>query len=104
MTKNKREPAEHYFSSAPTSQANYGLVRANLCGRNFEFVTACSVFSIKRIDIWHAVLIESWFFQKLVLFWISVVGYGAVGISAAKINPSLKVCMSDVITRAVSLA
>ncbi|MGD6809219.1 MAG: class I SAM-dependent methyltransferase [Candidatus Bathyarchaeia archaeon] len=104
MTKNKREPAEHYFSSAPTSQANYGLVRANLCGRNFEFVTASSVFSKKRIDIGTQLLIESMVLPKTGSVLDIGCGYGAVGISAAKFNPSLKVCMTDVNTRAVSLA
>ena len=59
MTKNRRVPAEHYFISSPKSEANYGLIRANMCGRNFEFVTASSVFSKRRIDTGTQLLIES---------------------------------------------
>ncbi|MGD6933614.1 MAG: class I SAM-dependent methyltransferase [Candidatus Bathyarchaeia archaeon] len=103
MTKNNRVPAEHYFSSTPKSDANYGLIRASLCGRNFEFITASSVFSKRRIDTGTQLLIESMVLPKTGSVLDIGCGYGAVGISAAKFNPELQVFMTDVNTRAVSL-
>jgi 16S rRNA G1207 methylase RsmC len=104
MTKNRRVPAEHYFISSPKSEANYGLIRANLCGRNFEFVTASSVFSKRRIDTGTQLLIESMVLPESGSVLDIGCGWGAVGISAATFNPKLQVYMTDVNTRAVALA
>ncbi|XHH08933.1 MAG: class I SAM-dependent methyltransferase [Candidatus Bathyarchaeia archaeon] len=104
MTKNKRVPAEHYYSAKPTSDANYGLVLANLRGRRFEFVTASSVFSKRRVDTGTELLIESMVLPDSGAVLDIGCGYGAVGIVAAKFNPKLQVCMTDVNTRAVALA
>ena len=104
MTKNKRVPADHYFISSPKSEANYGLIRASLCGRNFEFITASSVFSKRHIDTGTQLLIESMVLPKTGSVLDIGCGWGAVGIAAAVFNPKLEVCMTDVNTRAVSLA
>jgi 16S rRNA (guanine1207-N2)-methyltransferase len=104
MTKNKRVPAEHYFSSSPKSEANYGLIRANLCGRNFEFITASSVFSKRRIDTGTQLLIESMVLPKTGSVLDIGCGYGAVGIAAATFNSKLQVWLTDVNGRAVALA
>ncbi len=104
MTKNKRVPAEHYFSSSPKSNANYGLVRASLCGRVFEFVTASSVFSKRRVDTGTQLLIESMVLPEFGALLDIGCGYGAVGIAAAAFNRNLQVCMTDVNARAVALA
>jgi 16S rRNA (guanine1207-N2)-methyltransferase len=104
MTKSNREPAEHYFSSFPKSEANFGLVRAILRGKRFEFVTASSVFSKRRIDTGTQLLIESMVLPKTGSVLDVGCGYGAVGIAAAVFNPALQVCMTDVNMRAVGLA
>jgi len=104
MTKNKRVPAEHYFSSSPKSEANYGLIHANLCGRNFEFITASSVFSKRRIDTGTQLLIESMVLPKTGSVLDIGCGYGAVGIAAATFNSKLQVWLTDVNARAVALA
>ena len=103
MTKANRD-VEHYFSSAPKSDDRFGLVRTNLCGRNFEFLTSSSVFSKTRIDLGTRVLIETMVLpQKGCVLDIGC-GYGAVGIVAAALNKQLRVIMSDVNIRAVRLA
>ena len=95
---------EHYFSSAPKSDDRFGLVRTNLCGRNFEFLTSSSVFSKTHIDLGTRVLIETMILpQKGCVLDIGC-GYGAVGIVAAALNKQLRVVMSDVNIRAVRLA
>jgi 16S rRNA (guanine1207-N2)-methyltransferase len=103
MTKNKRVPADHYFLSSPKSEANYGLVRTTLCGRNFEFITASSVFSKRHVDTGTQLLIESMILPKTGAVLDIGCGWGAVGIAAATFNPKLQVCMTDVNTRAISL-
>jgi 16S rRNA (guanine1207-N2)-methyltransferase len=105
MTKNKKEPVagDHYFSSSPQSEANYGLVRANFFGRYFEFITASSVFSKRRIDTGTQLLIESMVLPESGLVLDIGCGYGAVGITAASLNSKLQVYLSDVNARAVSL-
>lgn len=99
-----KRSTEHYFTSQPKSEERFGLIRTALCGRNFEFLTASSVFSKRRIDLGTRLLIES--MQLPVEGCVLDVGcgYGAVGIAAAAINPKLHVVMTDVNMRAVRLA
>jgi 16S rRNA G1207 methylase RsmC len=105
MTKNKKDvTGDHYFSSSPKSEANYGLIRAKFLGRNFEFITASSVFSKRRIDTGTQLLIESMVLPEVGSVLDIGCGYGVVGIVAAAFNGKLQVYMSDVNTRAVSLA
>ncbi|MCL2690860.1 MAG: methyltransferase [Candidatus Bathyarchaeota archaeon] len=107
MVKNKKEPAiagDHYFSSLPQSEAKYGLVRAKFFGKNFEFITASSVFSKRRIDTGTRLLIESMVLPVTGVVLDIGCGYGAVGITAAALNSKLQVYLSDVNARAVSLS
>ncbi|MCL1977836.1 MAG: methyltransferase [Candidatus Bathyarchaeota archaeon] len=104
MTKNKTTHAnDHYFSSTPKSETNYGLIRAKFWGKNFEFLTASSVFSKKHIDTGTQLLIESMILPQSGLVLDIGCGYGAVGIAAAGFNSKLQIYMTDVNTRAVSL-
>jgi 16S rRNA (guanine1207-N2)-methyltransferase len=101
---NEKKNVEHYFSSAPKSEDRFGLVRACLCGRNFEFLTSSSVFSKKRVDLGTHLLIESMVLpQKGYVLDIGC-GYGAVGKVAGALHKELQVVMSDVHMRAVRLA
>jgi 16S rRNA (guanine1207-N2)-methyltransferase len=102
--KRENKTTDHYFSSEPKSKERFGLVRANLCGRNFEFLTASSVFSKTKVDLGTRLLIESMVLPKTGTVLDIGCGYGVVGIVAAKLNPKLLVVMTDVNTRAVRLA
>jgi 16S rRNA G1207 methylase RsmC len=104
MIKSKAGVGEHYFSSMPQSEVNYSLVRASFWGRSFEFITASSVFSKRRIDTGTQLLIESMSLPESGLILDIGCGYGAVGIVAAAFNAKLQVYMTDVNMRAVSLA
>ncbi len=95
---------EHYYSVNPESATHVGLVKTNLRGRQFEFLTAASVFSKKRIDIGTRLLIESMILPDRGMVLDVGCGYGAVGIVAAALKPALKVVMTDVNMRAVRLA
>ena len=96
--------ADHYFVAEPKSVERFGLVRTSLCGRSFEFLTASSVFSKRRVDIGTRLLIESMILPKTGCILDIGCGYGAVGIAVAKLNPKLRVIMTDVNVRAVRLA
>jgi 16S rRNA (guanine1207-N2)-methyltransferase len=98
------DPAEHYFAETPKSQARFGLVRTCLRGKSFEFLTASSVFSIKRVDLGTRVLIENMVLPEKGCVLDVGCGYGPVGIAAAKFNPKLHLFLTDVNRRAVLLA
>jgi len=100
----KNKDVEHYFSSAPKSDDRFGIVKSSLRGRNFEFLTSSSVFSKRRIDLGTRVLIEAMVLPTSGSVLDLGCGYGAVGITAAKVNPNLHVVMTDVNMRAVRLA
>jgi 16S rRNA G1207 methylase RsmC len=95
---------EHYFAEHPKSEARFGFIRTRLRGKHFEFITASSVFSIKRIDLGTRVLIEAMVLPEKGCVLDIGCGYGAVGIAAAAFNPKLRVVMTDVNRRAVLLS
>ncbi len=104
MTSENEHNAEHYFSEKPKTPARYGLVRTCLRGKTFEFLTGSSVFSVKRVDPGTRVLIENMVLPREGCVLDMGCGYGPVGIAAAKLNPSLRVIMTDVNHRAVLLS
>ena len=95
---------DYYFTAEPKSKERFGLVRTSLCGRGFEFLTASSVFSKRRVDPGTRLLVESMVLPKIGCVLDIGCGYGAVGIAAAALNPKLRVVMTDVNVRAVRLA
>ncbi len=95
---------DHYFSAAPKSETRQGIIHTNLCGRKFEFLTASSVFSIKKVDLGTRLLIESMILPQKGCILDVGCGYGPVGIVAAKLNPNLHVILTDINLRAVRLA
>jgi 16S rRNA G1207 methylase RsmC len=104
MSKKNSREVEHYFTSAPKCSDRFGLVRAKLRGRNFEFLTSSSVFSKRKVDLGTHVLIDAMVLPQKGMVLDIGCGYGAVGIAAAASNTHLHVVMSDVNMRAVRLA
>jgi 16S rRNA (guanine1207-N2)-methyltransferase len=100
----KKTRVEHYFAELPGSKSKFGLIRTSLREKSFEFLTASSVFSKKRVDLGTRLLIEAMILPEKGCILDVGCGYGAVGISAAASNPRLRVIMTDVNTRAVRLA
>ena len=95
---------DHYFTEHPKSKARYGLIRTYLRGRAFEFLTASGVFSKRRVDLGTRLLVESMVLPKKGCILDIGCGYGAVGIVAAAVEPSLEIHLVDVNGRAVWLA
>jgi len=100
----KYRSLEHYFAEQPKSEAKFGIIRTQLRGKPFEFLTASGVFSPKRVDIGTRVLIEAMVLPEKGCVLDVGCGYGAVGIAAAAFNPNLHVVLTDVNRRAVLLA
>jgi 16S rRNA G1207 methylase RsmC len=96
--------SEHYFAAFPKSEAKLGLIRTILRGESFEFLTASSVFSKKRVDLGTRLLIEAMILPETGSVLDVGCGYGVVGIAAAALNPKVHVIMTDVNMRAVRLA
>jgi 16S rRNA (guanine1207-N2)-methyltransferase len=99
----KKPSTEHYFAALPKSEAKLGILRTRLRGAPFEFLTASSVFSKKRVDLGTRLLIETMTLPEIGCILDVGCGYGVVGIAAASLNPRLHVIMTDVNMRAVSL-
>ena len=95
---------EHYYSRRTSAPLRLGLIRARLRDRYFEFLTAPGVFSKRRIDLGTRLLIEVMELPDEGLALDIGCGYGAIGIVAAALKPSLKVILTDVNERAVWLA
>ena len=100
----RNNSSEHYFAAFPKSEAKFGLIRTSLRGKSFEFLTASSVFSKKRVDLGTRLLIEAMVLPETGSVLDVGCGYGAVGIAAATFNPKVHVVMTDVNMRAVRLA
>ncbi|HEX9262458.1 MAG TPA: methyltransferase [Candidatus Bathyarchaeia archaeon] len=100
----KRQRHDHYFTTHPQSEVNFGLIKTRLHNVPFEFLTAASVFSKKRVDTGTRLLVETMILPKSGYVLDVGCGYGAVGIAAAIFHPSIKVVMTDVNIRAVHLA
>jgi 16S rRNA G1207 methylase RsmC len=97
-------PDEHYYTERPTSRLELGVVHTQLRGEVFQFLTAPSVFSKRRVDPGTRLLIEAMELPERGTLLDLGCGYGAVGIVAASLNPNLKIIMTDVNKRAVWLA
>ncbi|MEM2995539.1 MAG: methyltransferase [Candidatus Bathyarchaeia archaeon] len=98
-----RKVLNHYFMEKPKSKLKVGLIRTNLRGIPFQFLTASGVFSKKHVDLGTRLLIESMILPESGCVLDMGCGYGAVGIAAATFNPNIKVIMVDVNERAVWL-
>jgi 16S rRNA (guanine1207-N2)-methyltransferase len=95
---------EHYFVEAPKSKFGLGILRTRLRGLGFEFLTASSTFSHRRIDPGTRLLIESMILPEEGNVLDIGCGYGPIGIAAAKMKPRVFVHMTDVNRRALALA
>lgn len=94
----------HYFSEKQDSALRINEITARLRGRDFEFLTASGVFSIKKVDKGTEILVNNCLVEDGWRVLDLGCGYGVVGVVLKKLCPKLDVVMTDVNKRAVKLA
>ncbi len=94
---------EHYFSKTPKAKLKLRKIKAKIRGRFYEFITAPSVFSAKKIDDGTKLLAEKMIVNERDKVLDLGCGYGVLGIVAATLTKN-KVYMVDINKRACKLA
>lgn len=94
----------HYYTPNPIAEHDVKLIDATLRGRRRSFYTDSGVFSKSAVDYGSEVLIETMTIPAGAVVLDMGCGWGPIGISAALLNPTGKVLMADINTRALDLA
>ena len=94
----------HYYTPHPIAEHDVKLIDATLRGRRRSFYTDSGVFSKSAVDYGSEVLIETMTIAPGSSVLDMGCGWGPIGISAAFLNPTGKVLMADINTRALDLA
>ncbi|MDP3487389.1 MAG: class I SAM-dependent methyltransferase [Bacillota bacterium] len=94
----------HYYTPHPIAEHDVKLIDATLRGRRRSFYTDSGVFSKSAVDYGSEVLIETMTIPAGASVLDMGCGWGPIGISAAVLNPTGKVLMADINTRALDLA
>jgi len=96
--------SDHYYSPEPGSKLERGVIVAFLRGRRYRLLTATGIFSSKRIDNGTRLLVESMDVPSTGSLLDMGCGNGVIGIVAASTEPSLRVTLTDVNSRATMIA
>ncbi|HHT66146.1 MAG: class I SAM-dependent methyltransferase [Caldicoprobacterales bacterium] len=94
---------EHYYTKNPKIPHDFKSIRFSIKGIQLEFDTDSGVFSKDRVDYGSKIMIQSLPALTGKILDLGC-GYGAIGISIAKLNPKALVTMVDINQRAVELA
>jgi 16S rRNA (guanine1207-N2)-methyltransferase len=100
-------PAEHYFSTEPTTEAHRHRVEFSVAGRDYSLTAAAGVFSADRLDPGTAVLLRKADLpapDEAGPFLDLGCGYGAIACVLATTAPAATVHAIDVNARARELA
>jgi len=94
---------EHYYSENPKSKSRIFHIKYNIKDLELNFIADTGVFSKTRVDYGTDILIKSLppLHGKILDLGC---GYGPIGISLAKLNPSCQITMVDINNRAVELS
>ena len=96
--------SDHYYSPEPGSKLERGVIVAFLRGRRYRILTATGIFSSKRIDNGTRLLVESMDVPSTGSLLDLGCGNGVIGVVAASTEPSLRVTLTDVNSRATMIA
>ncbi len=92
---------EHYYTPKPSSKIIEHSFSQLARGQQLSFITASGLFSQEQIDTGSLLLIEKGILKKEWCILDLGCGYGPVGISFKKSEPTIHVTFTDVNTRAV---
>jgi 16S rRNA (guanine1207-N2)-methyltransferase len=93
---------EHYYSQKPCVSHDENKIKYKLNDFELEFITDAGVFSKKRVDFGSDLLINS--VPQITGEILDIgCGYGTIGISLSRLNPTSTVTMIDINERAVDL-
>ncbi|MBM7704975.1 class I SAM-dependent methyltransferase [Metabacillus iocasae] len=96
---------EHYYSNTPSVNSDRHTFSFSLRDQSFSFTSDQGVFSKKEVDFGSRVLIEAFKLPEVEGPILDVgCGYGPIGLSVAKSDPTRSVHMVDVNERAIELA
>ncbi len=95
--------AEHYFSSEPTSKHKPQSFTVNFKGETFVFHTDSGVFSKGELDDGSLLLLKSLPPLNGAVLDLGC-GWGALGVTLAKCNPTASFLLADINTRAIELS
>lgn len=96
---------EHYYSEEPETEFKlFKLKVENVRGMDFEYYTAPSVFSYRKLSRGALVLIENMIIEDGWDVLDLGCGYGPIGIAAAKLAENGYVVLTDINKRACDLA
>lgn len=96
--------SDHYFSSAPSSDARTRTIRVSLAGREVELVTAGGVFSPEHLDQGTRVLLDTVPAPPATGHLLDLgAGWGPIALTLAMRSPEATVWAVDVNERALDL-
>lgn len=96
--------ADHYYSKSPVVKSDRQIHETVLRSFKLRFITDKGVFSKTGVDYGSRVLVEALELAPGAQVLDVGCGYGAIGITAAKMNPEGHITMIDINERAVQLA
>lgn len=94
---------QHYYTKDPQIPHDIGKIDFNIRNVKLQFITDAGVFSKRGVDYGSQVMIKTLPEMNGKVLDLGC-GYGAIGITIAKLNPLCKVTMIDINERAVELA
>lgn len=93
---------QHYYTKNPEIPHDIGKIDFNIRDIKLQFMTDAGVFSKRGVDYGSQVMIKTIPEMNGKVLDLGC-GYGAIGITIAKLNPLCKVTMIDINERAVEL-
>lgn len=93
---------QHYYTKNPSLAHDFGIIEFHFRDLSFKFTTDSGVFSKNGVDYGSQVMLKT--LPELTGSVLDMgCGYGAIGITLAKLNPSSRISMVDINERAVGL-
>jgi len=94
---------DHYYTVNPTSAHDLRRIEENILEQTLRFTTDAGVFSRDGLDTGTRVMLEALPSLEGRVLDLGC-GWGAVGVTLAKLYPELEIVMTDINSRAVELA